>query len=75
MIPCVICRVGYSLDSGDLFLSTGVCRYCYRDGVAAPAHCWCFGKENEYDPADKDCTERCPDRTICKAVVEGKLVL
>ena len=71
MVPCVICRTDYPLAEigSDLFISTGVCRQCYRAGLRLPDRLWCFGSESVYDSEDPVCRDRCPDRRICKMVV------
>ena len=77
MIPCVICGRRFTLaDIGTrLFISTGVCVYCYQEGLKMPKEQWCFGKQDSYDEDSKDCSVLCPDRRICRLVVTGGLKL
>lgn len=76
MIPCIICnRVFPNHDVGvELLISTGVCLNCYGRGTRAPVSRWCFGKTSEYDPESVECSGLCPDKKICKMVVEGEII-
>ncbi len=77
MIPCAVCLRPYEVkDIGTLlFMSTGVCVACYKRALTVSGDLWCFGKIEAYDEISKECSQLCPDKLICKAVVKGKLVL
>lgn len=76
-LPCAVCREPHGVkDIGKtLFVSTGVCRACYRAGVRLPAEVWCFGKAECYDARSEECGKRCPDRRICREAVDGRIAL
>ena len=85
VLPCVLCDKKFSVEdvrSGLFFASTMVCRECYERGQAAPYQEWCFGKENQvrdgkvvlygFDAETEECSQFCPDRTICPQFLGGK---
>ena len=76
-LGCIICSEKFRLDQigVSFFISTGVCLVCYRVGKLMSAEEWCFGKKEIYEPESQECRLLCPDRKICRLVVQGKLSL
>ena len=74
-LPCVICNVYYPMTviGTEFFISTGVCLRCYAMGVDLPSEIWCFGKPKMYVPASDACKRLCPDRVVCRRVVQGNV--
>ncbi len=70
-IPCVLCDRWYSLDQvgTEIFISTGVCRSCYREGLEAETALWCIGKG--YSKQALECQKICVDRHICYLLSRG----
>ena len=75
LLPCAFCGRGYPQASvgKELFISTGICVYCYLEAEAAPSSEWCFGKPELYDATAPDC-RACPDRNICRLFISLRAV-
>ena len=76
-IPCAVCSKKFALDQvgRGLFITTGVCAECYYYAQKLPAKIWCFASEEAYDEDSTACRELCPDRKICRKVLQGKIIL
>lgn len=84
-LPCLLCSTRYSeldVTAGDFFVSTMICRSCYEKLQQQPYTVSCFGKPNKvsgqtvtafgFDPKARECKFECPDRSICRALVQVK---
>jgi hypothetical protein len=73
MLECLLCKEKYDLlDVKKLryFLDTRICGVCYRQGQKAPITVWCFGKPKAFSLKKVECSKLCPDRRICKLVID-----
>lgn len=81
IVECVLCTKRYSMADilgGRFWVETLICSPCYAKMQAAPFHESCFGKPSEIRPdgkrygytrTSKACLEWCPDRLICRRIV------
>lgn len=85
-LGCVTCDRRYSWKDirKGCYFATFVCRECYRRMVSLPYYLSCFGKPTVviphlgqrlpgYDEAAIECKSLCPDREICRGVLEGTI--
>jgi len=85
-LECLKCTKRYSAKSiqrGEYRLETFLCSNCYAQMQQQPYSACCFGKpsytvtpENPqrqygYNPKAIECKQLCPDRQVCKLVVQG----
>ena len=75
--PCILCGQRFSVNDALhnlFFFETMVCQDCYITMQARPVSECCFGKSDQYNPATKDCGERCVDRDICPQFIDGSVL-
>ena len=83
MLECLLCLERYGREdvrSGLYRLETFVCSRCYRKMQAKPHAASCFGKPTfvaegkvlrGYSEKAEVCQTVCPDREVCRKVVQG----
>jgi hypothetical protein len=70
---CLLCKVKYSkhsVEEGDFYVATSICKSCYRRMQELPASVSCFGKLpskgfHGYNSHNLVCSSVCPDRRVC----------
>ena len=86
LLECVRCNKRYSsidVRLGRFQLETMVCSFCYGSMQKQPVRNSCFGKPGRavtewnskrqygYSPTAIECQQQCPDRFICRQLVQG----
>lgn len=73
-IPCILCDRIFPLARAkqEIVMSTGVCIHCYQEGVNMKTTEWCLGKKSMYDSDSLECKSLCPDRSVCKLIIQGR---
>ena len=87
ILECLLCFERYSVKqilAGEYQLETMICSYCYAKMQQAPYEKSCFGKPSQmingvkkhlgYNPLAPECRERCPDRNVCRRIMQPKTV-
>jgi len=74
-IPCVVCSRLFTTRQvkRSINAATGVCFDCYAQGVRTKS--WCIGDKSEYDSESAECSMLCPDKAVCRLLIQGRIQL